>query len=143
LKKKKKNLSSLFPTPHQTHPPKPKPKSPLPPKPTLNILLTKVHFHVLLPLRVRIDGAHQPLRPLQRALVALLRLLAHETDQVARHVGALALDVTEVLLDAAAQGVDAFAHFFGVVVVGEEVATGFAGGSGARGDGGGVLRVGG
>ena len=43
-----------------------------------------------------------------------------------------------MLLDAAAQGIDAFADFFGVVVVSEEVAAGFAGGGGARSDGGGV-----
>jgi hypothetical protein len=48
-----------------------------------------------------------------------------------------------VLLDAASQRVDAFADFFGVVVVGQEVAAGFAGGGGAGGDGGGIARVGG
>lgn len=74
----------------------------LPPKPTLNILPTKVNFHVLLALRIRINRAHQPLRPLQRALITLLRFLTHETDQVAGDVGALAFDVAEVLLDAAA-----------------------------------------
>jgi hypothetical protein len=36
-----------------------------------------------------------------------------------------------VLLDAAAQRVDAFADFLGVVVVGEEVAAGLARGGGA------------
>lgn len=99
----------------------------LPPEPTLNILPTKVDLHVLLALSIRINRAHHPLRPLQRAFVALLRLLAHESDQVARHHGALALGVAKVLLDAAAQRVDAFAHFFGVVVVGQEVAASFAG----------------
>lgn len=119
------------------------PNHTLPPKPTLNILPTKVNLHVLLTLSIRVNRAHHPLRPLQRALVALLRLLAHETDQIARHHGALALGVAEMLLDAAAQRVDAFAHFFGVVVVGQEVAAGFAGGGGTGGDGGGVAGVGG
>lgn len=117
--------------------------APLPPKPTLDILPTKIDLHVLLALGVRVNRARQPLRPLQRALVALLRLLAYDSDQVARHIGALALDVAKVLLDAAAQRVDALAHFLGVVVVGKEVAAGFAGGGGARGDGGGVAGVGG
>jgi hypothetical protein len=48
-----------------------------------------------------------------------------------------------MLLDPAAERVDSFSHFFGVVVVCEEVAAGFAGEGGARGDGGWVARVGG
>jgi hypothetical protein len=48
-----------------------------------------------------------------------------------------------VLLDAAAQRVDAFTHFLGVVVVGQEVAASLAGGGGARGDSRGVAWVGG
>lgn len=119
----------------------PSPNRALPPKPTLDILPAKVNLHVLLALSIRVNRAHHPLRPLQRALVALLRLLAHETDQIARHHGALALGIAEVLLDAAAQRVDAFAHFFGVVVVGQEMAAGLAGGSGAGGDGSGVAGV--
>ena len=117
--------------------------APLPPKPTLNILPPKINLHVLLPLRIRINRARQPLRPLQRSFITLLRFCTHETYQIARDVCALAFDVAEVLLDAAAQGVDAFAHFFGVVVVGEEVAAGFARGGGAGGYGGGVGGVGG
>ena len=70
-KKQKRSISSH----HQAHT--------LPSKPTLDILPTKVDFHVLLALSIRVDRAHHPLRPLQRALIALLRLLAHEADQVA------------------------------------------------------------
>lgn len=119
------------------------PNKRLPPKPTLNILPTKVNLHILLALSIRVNRAHQALCPLQRALVALLRFLAHEPDQIARRHGALAFGIAEMLLDAAAQRVDALAHFLGVVVVGQEVAAGFAGGGGARGDGGGVAWVGG
>jgi len=114
-----------------------------PSKPTLNILPPEINLHILLALGIRIHSSHQPLRPLQRALVALLRLSTHETDQVARDIGALALDVAKVLLDSAAQSVDSFPHFFGVVVVRQEVAAGFAGESGAGGDGGWVAGVGG
>lgn len=74
----------------------------LPPKPTLDILPAKVQFHNLLPLSIRVNRAQHALRPLKRAFIALLRLLADETDQVARHVGALTFDVAEVLFDAAA-----------------------------------------
>jgi hypothetical protein len=109
----------------------PSPNRTLPPKPTLNILPTEINLHVLLALRIRINCAHQPLRPLQRTLITLLRFLAHETDQIAGDISALALDVAEMLLDAAAQRVDALAHFLGVVVVGQEVAASFAGGGGA------------
>ena len=115
---------------HSTSPPQ-TPKQPLPPKPTLDILPSKINLHNLLPLHIRINRAHDPLRPVQRALVTLLRFRAHETEQIARDACALALDVAEVLLNAAAQRVDALAHFLGVVVVGEEVAAGFAGGGGA------------
>jgi hypothetical protein len=114
-----------------------------PPKPTLDILPPEINLHILLTLSIRIDSSHQPLRPLQRALVTLLRLSAHKPDQVPRDVCALALDIAEVLLDSAAQSVDSFAYFFRVVVVGQEVAASFAGESGARGDGGWVAGVGG
>ena len=46
-----------------------------------------------------------------------------------------------MLLDAAAQSVDSLAHFLCVVVVRQEVAAGFAGEGGARGDGGRVAWV--
>lgn len=67
---------------HPTSPLQTVPKN-LPPEPTLDILPTKVDLHVLLALGIRVNRAHHPFRPLQRALVALLRLLAHEPDQVA------------------------------------------------------------
>ena len=127
---------------HQSIPTPPEPQS-SPPKPALDILPAEINLHILLALGIRIDSSHQPLRPLQRALVTLLRLGAHETDQVARDIRALALDVAKVLLDPAAQGVDALAHLLRVVVVRQEVAAGFAGESGASGDGGRVAWVGG
>jgi hypothetical protein len=86
---------------HPSIPTPPEPQS-SPPKPALDILPPEINLHILLALGIRIDSSHQPLRPLQRALVTLLRLSAHEADQVARDVGALALDVTEMLLDSAA-----------------------------------------
>jgi hypothetical protein len=73
-----------------------------PSKPTLNILPPEINLHILLPLGIRIHSSHQPLRPLQSAFVTLLRLSTHETDQVARDICALALDVAKVLLDSAA-----------------------------------------
>ena len=115
----------------------------LPPKPTLDILSPEINFHVLLTLRVWVNRAHQPLRPLQRALITLLRLSTDETDQIARNVGALAFNVAEVFLDAAAQGVDAFAHFLVVVIVCEEVTAGLPRGGGPGGDGCWVAFVGG
>jgi len=48
-----------------------------------------------------------------------------------------------MLLDAAAQRVDALAHLLGVVVVRQEVAAGFAREGGARGNSGRVAGVGG
>lgn len=97
----------------------------LPPKPRPDILPREINLHILLPLRSRVDRLRQPLRPLERGLIEALGLFAHEADEVARDVGALALGVAEVLLDAAAERVDAFADFF-AVEVGEQVAGCFA-----------------
>lgn len=116
---------------------------PLPPKTTLNILLRKVHLHILLPLSDRVHSPNQPLRPVKRALVELLRLSTHEIDEVPRSMGAFAFHVAKVLFDAAAQEVDVLAHFFVGVVLFQEVAEVLAGESGAGRDGGRVAAVGG